>query len=235
MKSISIIIPIYNEEKTIEPVMKRLISLDLPLEKEIIIIDDGSDKETINKIKRIEKENPKENIRILLNEKNMGKGYSIRKGFKEAKGDLIVVQDADLEYDFNDIKKIVDEMKKNPSLKVIYGSRFLKSNNRGKILFYLGNKFLSLFTSLLYSNKITDMETCYKCFRKEVIKNMSLESNGFDIEPEMTAKILKKGIKIKEIPINYYPRSFEDGKKIKISDGFHAIKILLKYKFSSKF
>ena len=107
----------------------------------------------------------------------------------------------------------------------------MKENKRGKILFFLGNKFLSLLTTLLYSNKITDMETCYKCFKKEVIKNVNLKSNGFDIEPEMTAKILRKKIRIKEIPINYFPRSVEEGKKIKIFDGFKAVSILLKYRF----
>ena len=234
MKSLSIIIPIYNEEKTIGPVLKNLFSLNLPIKKEIIVVDDGSDIETITAVKEIQSKNKKENVKLHINKKNMGKGYSIRKGFKEAKGDLIIIQDADLEYDVKDIEKIVQEFLNNSERKVVYGSRFLKRNNKGKILFYFGNRFLSFLTSLLYSNKITDMETCYKCFKKEVIKNIPLKSNGFDIEPEMTAKILRRGIKIKEIPINYYPRSVEDGKKIKIKDGIHAVKILLKYRFSSK-
>ena len=229
MKTISFIVPAYNEGKTISEVLKKLIELDLGLEKEIIVVDDGSKDNTLEIVKQIKNENPSV-IVIASHKKNSGKGAAINTGFKKAKGDIVTIQDADLEYNINDFKKLVRPLVAGES-KVVYGSRFLKKNSKGNSLFYWGNRILSLATSLIYFRKITDMETCYKLFSRGVIRDLVVESKGFDIEPEITSKILKKGYKILELPIDYFPRTKEEGKKIKVSDGFKALWTLVKYRF----
>jgi len=225
---LSIIIPVYNEEDTLLKILEKIKKVNLnKIKKEIIIVDDNStdgSKEILQKIK-------KPDIIIRFNKRNRGKGYCIRKAIKYTTGHLVIFQDADLEYDPEDYKKLIKPFKKG--YKVVYGSRFLNKKIKGKKSFYLGNKFLSLLTSLLFLKKITDMETCYKIFSTEVLKKINLKSNDFSIEPEITTKVLKKGIKIKEIPINYYPRTVKQGKKIKIKDGFIALKTLIKYRFKN--
>jgi len=223
-KKLTLIIPVYNEEKTLKKIISKALKKEFGLEKEIIVVNDGSTDKSLNKIKKIKNKK----IKIISYEKNKGKGYAIRKGIEISTGDIIAIQDADLEYNLNDLKKLVNTLIRE-DLNVIYGSRFLKKNNfYKKNSFYWGNRFLSLLTSLLYLKKITDMETCYKVFKKEVIKNLELKSDGFEIEPEITSKILKKKYKIKEIPISYRPRKKDEGKKIKWRDGFIALKILIK-------
>ncbi len=223
-KKLTLIIPVYNEEKTLKKIISKALKKEFGLEKEIIVVNDGSTDKSLNKIKEIKNKK----IKIISYEKNKGKGYAIRKGIEISTGDIIAIQDADLEYNLNDLKKLVNTLIRE-DLNVIYGSRFLKKNNfYKKNSFYWGNRFLSLLTSLLYLKKITDMETCYKVFKKEVIKNLELKSDGFEIEPEITSKILKKKYKIKEIPISYRPRKKDEGKKIKWRDGFIALKILIK-------
>ena len=223
---ISIIVPVYNESKTILDVLNNLDNMDFGYVKEIILVDDGS-KDNSNKLISNFIKDKKEFK--LVNKLNGGKGSAIIEGIKHSSGKIIAIQDADLEYDLKDLKNLIDFLVKK-NLKVVYGSRFVEGNNK-KNLFYFGNRFLSLMTSIVYFNKITDMETCYKVFKKDVLQNIELKSKGFEIEPEITAKILKNKIKITEFPISYNPRGFDDGKKIKGYDGFIALWTLIKYRF----
>ncbi|MEM4331074.1 MAG: glycosyltransferase family 2 protein [Candidatus Pacearchaeota archaeon] len=220
MKKVSIIIPVYNEERTIKKVLEEV--LKLKLKKEIIVINDGSKDNTLKELKNFSKK-----IKIISYEENKGKGYALRKGIEKASGDYIVFQDADLEYNPKEISSLIKELEKE---KVVYGSRFLKKNKRGYLANYFANIFLSFLTSLLFGQKLTDMETGYKAFRKEVIKELELTSNGFEIEPEITSKILRRKIKIKEVPISYEPRTKKEGKKVKFFDGIKAIFSLIKWK-----
>ncbi len=227
-EKISIVVPVFNEEKTIEKVINQIINVKLPIDKEIIIVNDASKDKTEEKIKKICKKNKK--IKFISYLKNRGKGYAIRMGFKKASGSIIGIQDADLEYDINDYKKLLNPIIKNECL-IVYGSRFKKKGVWKKNSFYYGNKILSFLTSLIYFKKVTDMETCYKVFRKEILKKIKLKANRFDIEPEITSKILRKGYKIKEIQIRYNPRTKKEGKKIKAIDGLSAVYTLIKYRF----
>ena len=240
---ISIIIPVYNEEKTISKILDKITNLNLreidkKIRKEIIIVNDGSKDKSEKIIKKYIFDNTKNNIIdkelydefIYINKENQGKGSALRKGFEISSGDIVTIQDADLEYNPEDFKKLITPIIKGKE-KVVYGSRFLKKHKPKYRIYFLGNKFLSFLTKILYNVRITDMETCYKVFRKEVIKSLYLKSNKFDIEPEITSKILRKGIKIKEIPISYSPRSIEEGKKIGWKDGAIAILVLLKNRF----
>lgn len=228
-EKLSIVVPVYNEEKTIKGVISRINNVKLPLDKEIILVNDGSEDNTEKEIMRICKKN--KNIKFISYKKNKGKGYALRLGFKKASGTIIGIQDADLEYDIRDYKKLLRPLL-NKDASVVYGNRFhnkkLKKNS-----FYFGNRFLSFMTSVIYSKKVTDMETCYKVFRKEILKKINLKSDRFDIEPEMTAKFLKNGHDISEIPIKYNPRTKKQGKKIKAKDGFSALYALIRYRFSN--
>jgi len=229
MKTISIIVPVYNEEKTAEKIIEKLKDIELPLEKEIIVVDDGSTDNSSIILKKIK------DIILLKNDHNMGKGAAIKTGLNAAKGDIIMVQDADLEYNPEDITDLIAPIIEK-KCKVIYGSRFLKKgNNNWKIpSHYIGNKLLSFTTNLLYGCKITDMETCYKIFSRDVmekIKKTGLNAEGFEFEPEITAKALKLGYKITELPISFNPRGFNEGKKINWKDGFIAIYYLFYYRF----
>ena len=230
---LSIIIPAYNEEKTIEKILDKVLKVKLPLEKEIIIVDDNSSDNTFNILQK------QKNIILLKHEKNKGKGAAIKTAFQKTSGDIIIIQDADLEYDPNDYPKLLAPILEN-NFSVVYGSRFsgkklnLAGEKKTDLPFHwMGNKFLSLLTSILFGQKVTDMETCYKVFKKEVINNMTIKSNRFEFEPEITAKILKKGYKIKEVPIYYKVRSYEEGKKITITDGIKALYYIVKYRFKN--
>jgi glycosyltransferase involved in cell wall biosynthesis len=230
---LSIIIPVYNEENTILRIIKAVEEVDIGnIEKDIIIIDDCSTDNTRNILKNLENHH-----KILYHPKNKGKGAAIRTGLKYVDGDIILIQDADLEYNPKDYPKLLEPILKGEA-KVVYGSRFL--NKKYKIIgknriimahHLIGNKFLSLVISLLYSSKITDMETCYKVIKREIIKNIKLRANGFDIEPEITTKILKKGYTIKEVQIEFKARDFNQGKKITWKDGVKALFCLLKWRF----
>jgi dolichol-phosphate mannosyltransferase len=229
---VSIIIPVYNEEKTVGKILNILSNLSLSLKKEIIIIDDGSKDESKKVIQDYMKKNKSEDTIFKFHSKpNGGKGSAIKKGISLCSGDIITIQDADLEYDPNDLKKLIKPILDKKE-KVVYGSRFLKEHQPLYKIYYLGNKFLTLITKLLFNSKITDMETCYKVFHKDIIKNLNIKANHFDMEPEITAKILKSGIRIKEIPISYNPRSIKEGKKINWKDGIQAIWTLLYWKFN---
>lgn len=235
---LSIIIPAYNEEKTIGLVLQKLKNLNLNgIKKEIIVVDDGSTDNTTGIVKE-KKKNDKD--LILIEKKiNGGKGTAVLEGIKKSKGEVILIQDADLEYNPEDIPKLLKPIK-NKSHHVVYGTRLrtnfkIRGKDKTPLPFhFIGNKFLSLMTSILYGEKITDMETGYKVFTRKSIDGIILESRSFDFEPEITAKILKKGIKIHEIDIKIKPRSYEEGKKIRpINDGLIALWTLIKYRFKS--
>ena len=232
MKKISIIIPVYNEEKTIVKILEIIHGLDLDLNKEIIIVNDGSRDKSKEIIQNylIKNKKIKGTDIVFISKENGGKGSAIREGINRASGDLLIMQDADSEYNPQEIKKLIEEINKG-EYDAIYGSRILKDNPYQYFTYYLGNRFLSFLTSVLYGAKITDMETCYKLLPAKIAKEIELKAKGFDMEPEITAKILKRGYKIKEIPISYNPRTKEEGKKINWKDGLKAVLVLFYWRF----
>ena len=233
IKTLSIIIPAYNEEKTIHLILNKIHEVQLinGLIKEVVIVNDCSRDKTDEAIKHYIHHNPSMSISYYEHEVNKGKGAAIHTGIAKAKGDLIVIQDADLEYDpqeYNDLLKPFF----TANADVVYGSRFMGSNPH-RILFFwhtIGNKFLTFLSNIFTNLNLTDMETCYKMFRSEIIKNIQLKEKRFGFEPEVTAKIARvKEIKIYEIGISYYGRTYAEGKKISWKDGFRAIYCILKY------
>jgi dolichol-phosphate mannosyltransferase len=226
MKKLSIIIPAYNEEKTIKEILLKVKNLHIPeIEKEIIVVDDASTDQTGFILKE------QKGIKFIQHQKNQGKGGAFKTGLTQAQGEIIIVQDADLEYDPADIKKCIQPILEKQA-QVVYGSRELnKENKRGQWLFFLGGKTVTWFCNFLYGSRLTDEPTCYKCFKASLIKSFNIKGNDFTWEPEITAKILKRGIKIKEVPIKYFPR--QQGKKINYQDGIKALWTLLKYRFVS--
>jgi len=222
---ISIIIPCFNEVNTIEKIIDKIL-LQKKFDKEIIIVDDNSTDGSTNLLKSIK---DKYN-NLILNPKNYGKGYSIRRGIESATGEIILIQDADLEYDPSDYEKLIRPIVAN-NADVVFGSRFLGADEKRVLFFWhsLGNKFLTLFSNMLTDLNLTDMECGYKVFKAEVIKNINLNENRFGFEPEITAMISKKKLRIYEVGIKYYGRKYSDGKKITWKDGVSAIKCIIKY------
>lgn len=227
-EKISIIVPVYNEEKTVGKVVKALKSLNLGIAKEIVIVDDCSRDNTKSTLLRLKSQDNE--LNIFFHDKNKGKGLAIKTGLEHVSGSIIAIQDADLEYNMENLRELIQPILRNET-KVVYGSRFLKKNKKGYFSFYLGNRFLSFVTSILYFKWITDMETCYKVFRREILDGIQLKCSRFDFEPEITSKILKKGYSIKELPIEYNPRNKSEGKHITVKDGLIALKYLVKYRF----
>ncbi len=234
IKKLSIIIPAYNEEKTIHLILDKVMNVELinGIEKEIIIIDDCSKDQTLDAIKKyIQARKLEYIITLLTHERNQGKGAALHTGIKNATGDVLIIQDADLEYDPNEynilLKPIIDGV-----ADVVYGSRFMGGKPH-RILFFwhsIGNKFLTFLSNMMTNLNLTDMETCYKMFRREIIQSIDLKEKRFGFEPEVTAKVAKKkGLRIYEVGISYYGRTFEEGKKIGWKDGFRAIYCILKY------
>ena len=223
MKKISILIPVYNEKDSLLELLKKVESVDFGLEKEIILVDDFSTDGTKDLYPQI-------SHKILYHEVNQGKGAALRTGLKEASGDIIIIQDADLEYNPEDYIPLVEHIK-NDEADVVYGSRFA---DKGNFLFlsFVANKTLTLMTQILFGTKLTDMETCYKAFKAEVIKDVEIKSNRFDFEPEITAKVLKKHVRFHELPISYNARTNDEGKKIGWKDGVQAIFALIKFRLS---
>lgn len=227
---LSIIIPVYNEAKTILEILSRVKKVDLgEIKKEIIIVDDYSSDGTRE---LLQKEANNSLVKLLYHTRNQGKGAAIVSGLAKAGGDFIIIQDADLEYDPEDYNRLLAPLKRDEA-DVVYGSRFLelKKSQFQSSAQYWGNEFLTWLTNLLYKVKISDMETCYKVFKSQVIKNMKIKSKHFDFEPEVTAKVLKKKWRFMEMPISYKAREYKMGKKINYRDGISAVWCLLKYKF----
>lgn len=233
---LSIIIPVYNEEKTIIEVVKKVAAVKINgVEAEIIVVDDGSSDNSKLKVQTIKKNG----VKLILHNSNLGKGAAVKTGIKNANGEFILIQDADLEYNPNDIPKLITPILEKKS-KVVYGTRLNRlphlAGEERNLLFlihYCGNRFLSFITSLFYGQWITDMETGYKLFPKRAVLDMSLKAKSFDFEPEITAKLLKKGFKILELPIKTIPRGYAEGKKLNtIKDGLIAFWTLIKYRIS---
>lgn len=229
MNKLSIVIPVYNEQKTIKKILSQVENVNIaPIEKEIIIVDDFSEDGTKKVLKKLKEENS--NIKVIYKELNEGKGAALRTGFANTTGDYVIVQDADLEYDPEDYPKLIRALEEG-KVDVVYGSRFSGNYKDMSNLHYFGNKFLTLLTNMFYGVLLTDMETCYKLIPGNFARNLKIDSNRFNFEPEVTAKILKSGLKIIEIPINYKGRKHDEGKKITWRDGFSAVYTLIKYKF----
>jgi len=222
---LSIIMPIYNEEKTLLEIYDKVKKVDLGnIEKEIIMIDDASNDNSWSIIQKIKDKN----IIKLQHNKNKGKGGAIKTGLNKISGDYIIIQDGDLEYNPEEYKKLLKYIK---NYDIVYGSRLMGEVKGFNVsLHYYGNKILSMATTILFGKTITDMETCYKLIKTDIIKSIKINSNRFDFEPEITAKLLKGNYKIKEVPISYNCRSFEEGKKITAIDGIKALYVLLKYR-----
>jgi glycosyltransferase involved in cell wall biosynthesis len=223
---LSVIIPVYNEVKTLEEIIHRVQATGLA--DEILAIDDGSTDGSRDLLAKISQEGV---VKVINHERNQGKGKAVRTGIQNATGDLIIIQDADLEYDPREYPNLLRPIQEGIA-DVVYGSRFLGAGRR-PVLFWnmVANKILTLVTNILYNNILTDMETGYKLFRRQVVQNMTLTAHGFEFEPEFTAKILKSKVRIYEVPITFNPRDYAEGKKIKMRDAFIAMWTLIKYRF----
>ena len=223
---LSVIIPIYNEVESLREIVKRV--QDTKLAWEIVLVDDGSIDGTRDLLKEMD---GKDNIHVVLHEKNQGKGAAVRTGFGAARGEILLIQDADLEYDPRDYPTLLKPLEEGIA-DVVYGSRFLGGPRRVVMFWHMiANYLLTFMTNILYNTILSDMETGYKVFRKEVIEGMPLHAKRFDFEPEFTAKILKRKYRIYEVPISFNPRDYSEGKKIKLKDAFEAVWTLLKYRF----
>ena len=223
---LSVIIPVFNEVKTVQEIIQRVEATGFA--DEILVVDDGSTDGSRDLLVRI---NNHGIVKVFYHERNQGKGKAVRTGIQNANGDLVIIQDADLEYDPREYPVLLRPIQEGIA-DVVYGSRFLGAGRR-PILFWnmVANKILTLVTNVLYNNILTDMETGYKLFRREIVQNMTIHAHGFEFEPEFTAKILKRKVRIYEVPITFNPRDYSDGKKIKMKDAFIALWTLIKYRF----
>lgn len=224
---LSIIMPAYNEKNTIKEIIRQVRNVELPegMDRELIVVDDASDDGTAD-ILKMESDSV---VRVLKHKENQGKGAAVRTGLEYAAGDLIIIQDADLEYDPEDYKRMLAPILKKKA-QVVYGSRFTGERRNMMFWHYVGNRFLSLITNILYNTTLSDMETGYKLFTKEALAGLRIRSNRFNFEPEITAKILRRKIRVYEVPISYSGREIEEGKKINWVDGFSALWTLVKYR-----
>jgi len=222
---ISIIVPVFNEKEFILKILEKVSQVDFPgLDKEIIIVDDGSTDGTRELLKQVQ-----DKYKIIFHEKNLGKGAALRTGFQAATGEIIAIQDADLEYQPTELPKLTEPILTGKT-QVVYGSRMIGNNPIGHRRYYLGNVVISWLASILFGKKLSDVETCYKVFNRKLLEKFDLEQNDFGFEVELTAKLLKNKISIIELPISYTPRKFMQGKKINWADGVKAIWLLFKYR-----
>jgi len=226
IRKLSIVIPVYNEIKTIEALLAKVLSVELPLKKEIILVDDASTDGTRQFIETVSSND----VLTVLHENNQGKGAALRSGFKKATGDIVLIQDADLEYNPNEYPKLLKPILEGKA-DVVYGSRFVGSEAHRVLYFWhmLGNKFLTLLSNMFTNLNLTDMETCYKVFRRQIIDNLVLKENRFGFEPEITSKVAKLKCRIYEVGISYSGRTYEKGKKIGWRDGVWALWCVIKY------
>jgi glycosyltransferase involved in cell wall biosynthesis len=223
--SLSVVIPVYNERRTIEEILRRV--LEVPFEKELLVVDDCSTDGTREFLRGYA--HPQ--VRVLFHEKNQGKGAAIRTAIAQARNDVVLIQDADLEYDPGEYGHLVEPIEKGEA-DAVYGSRFLAGPHRVHMYWhYLGNKFLTTLSNMCTNLNLTDMETCYKAFRREIIQSILLRSNRFGFEPEVTAKLARRRVRIYEISISYYGRTYSEGKKITWRDGVNAVACILRYHF----
>ncbi|MFC1700098.1 glycosyltransferase family 2 protein [Patescibacteria group bacterium] len=227
---LSIVIPVYNEKDTLEQIVDLVRGVE-GINKEIVMVDDGSTDGSVEILKNLKEKYF--DIKVIYKDKNAGKGDSLRMGFEHTTGDYVIIQDADLEYDPQDYKKLLKVLEEK-NVDVVYGSRFKGKSEDMSGLHYFGNKLLTLIANFLFGVALTDMETCYKLMPGDFIRNVKIEAKRFDFEPEITAKILKAGLKIREVPISYKGRGFDEGKKITWRDGFSALYTLIKYRFFKK-
>ena len=225
-RKLSVIVPVYNERNTVAEIVRQMRAVELPLEREVVIVDDGSTDGTRDILKQL----ADSTVRVVVHRANQGKGAAVRTGLAQVTGDLVLIQDADLEYDPEDWPKLLAPVLKGRA-QVVYGSRFTGERRNMLFLHWVGNRLLSLCTNILYNTTLSDMETCYKLFDRELIGTINLRANGFDFEPEVTAKVLRRGVRIYEVPISYSGREFDEGKKITWHDGLAALWTLVKYRF----
>jgi glycosyltransferase involved in cell wall biosynthesis len=229
-RTLTVITPVFNERATVAEVIRRMRAVELPLVLQIIAVDDGSNDGSDKVLAALEDST----VRVITHPKNQGKGAAIRSGLAEAKGDLVLIQDADLEYDPNDWPKLLDPILRGKA-RVVYGSRFTGERKNMLPVHWIGNRMLSLLTNVLYSSTLSDMETCYKLFDAEVLEGITVVSNRFEFEPEITAKVLRRGYRIYEVPISYAGREPDEGKKITWRDGFSALVALVRFRFSREY
>jgi glycosyltransferase involved in cell wall biosynthesis len=225
-RKLSVIVPVFDERNTVVEIVRRMRAVELPVDLEIVIVDDGSTDGTRDVLRQL----ADSTVRVINHDVNRGKGSAIRSGLAHVTGDLVLVQDADLEYDPEDWPRLLNPIIRGRA-RVVYGSRFTGERRNMLFLHWVGNRFLSLVTNVLYNTTLSDMETCYKLFDRTLLDGITLRAQRFEFEPEVTAKILRRGIRIYEVPISYTGREFDEGKKITWRDGFVALWTLVKYRF----
>ncbi|MHB8220712.1 MAG: glycosyltransferase family 2 protein [Acidimicrobiales bacterium] len=226
-RTLSVIVPVYNERSTVAEIVRRVRAVDVPMVVDVVVVDDGSTDGTEKVLTALEDST----VRVLTHPANRGKGAAIRTGLSHARGDLVLIQDADLEYDPEDWPRLLDPILRGKAY-VVYGSRFTGERKNMLPLHWIGNRFLSLVTNVLYRSTLSDMETCYKLFDRRVIEGVTIVSNRFDFEPEITAKVLRRGFRIYEVPISYAGREPDEGKKITWRDGIGALRALVRFRFT---
>jgi glycosyltransferase involved in cell wall biosynthesis len=228
LRKLSVVVPVYNERNTLVEILRRMRAVELPdgIEREIVVVDDGSTDGTRDVLKQL----GDSTVNVVMHDINLGKGAALRTGFQHITGDYVLIQDADLEYDPEDWPRLLAPVLRGRA-RVVYGSRFTGERRNMLFLHWVGNRFLSLTTNVLYNTTLSDMETCYKLIDRQLVDALDIKADRFDFEPEITAKILKRGVRIYEVPISYAGREFDEGKKITWRDGFAALWTLVKYRF----